>query len=115
MRIMTNRVRIPDVAFISFDRLPGRKSPGVPIPDLVPDLAVEVLSASNTPREMQIKLGEYFTAGVRLVWYVDLPTRSVRAYTAPDQVQELSESAILTGGSVLPGFEVPVSDIFQII
>ncbi|HEY8669190.1 MAG TPA: Uma2 family endonuclease, partial [Tepidisphaeraceae bacterium] len=81
MRIMPNRVRIPDVAFVSFDRLPGRKSPGVPIPHLAPDLAVEVLSESNTRQEMQKKLQEYFTAGTRLVWYVDLKTRSVDVYT----------------------------------
>jgi Uma2 family endonuclease len=43
MRILPRRVRISDIAFVSFDRLPGRKLPGVPIPDLAPDLAVEVL------------------------------------------------------------------------
>ncbi|MGD0540363.1 MAG: Uma2 family endonuclease [Tepidisphaeraceae bacterium] len=115
MRIIPERIRIPDVAFVSFDRLPGRKTPGVPIPDLAPDLAVEVLSESNTPQEMQIKLAEYFAAGVRLVWYVDLPTRSVRAYTSADQVQQLSGDAVLSGGSVLPGFEIPVSSLFDLV
>ncbi len=115
IRILSNRVRIPDVAYVSFDRLPDRKVPTGPIPDLVPDLAIEVLSDSNTSQEMAIKLAEYFAAGVRLVWYVDLPTRSVRAYTAPDQVQQLSGDAILSGGSALPGFEVPVSSIFDLV
>ncbi|MGD0462569.1 MAG: Uma2 family endonuclease [Tepidisphaeraceae bacterium] len=115
IRILSNRLRIPDVAFVSFDRLPGRRVPSDPVPDLVPDLAVEVLSESNTPQEMQIKLAEYFAAGVRLVWYVDLPTRSVRAYTSPDQVQQLSGDAILSGGNVLPGLEIPVSSLFDLV
>ena len=64
---------------------------------------------------MQIKLAEYFAAGVRLVWYVDLPMRCVRAYTSPEQVQQLSGDAVLSGGDVLSGFEVPVSSLFELI
>jgi len=114
MRILTGRVRIPDIAFVSFDRLPGRQVPREPIPTLVPDLAVEVLSDSNTRHEMAIKLREYFTAGTRLVWYVDGKTRSVDVYTAIDQVQTLADNAILTGADVLPGFQTPVAAIFDI-
>ena len=114
MRILANRVRIPDVAFISFDRLPNRQLPREPIPSLVPNLAVEVLSESNTRKEMTIKLGEYFSAGVQLVWYVDPKSRSLDAYTAADQVQRLAGEDILTGGEVLPGFQTPVSALFDI-
>lgn len=114
MRILAGRVRIPDVAFVSFDRLPNRKSPGVPIPDLVPDLAVEVLSDSNTLREMENKLQEYFTAGTKLVWYVDIKTQSVEVYTSPTQLTRLSGGDILRGGEVLPGFEIAVSKLFEI-
>ena len=52
MRLWAGRVRIPDIAFTSWDRIPGRRRPVQPIPDLAPDLAVEVLSRSNTPAEM---------------------------------------------------------------
>jgi Uma2 family endonuclease len=114
MRILSHRVRIPDVAFVSFDRLPGRKSPGVPIPDLFPDLAVEVLSDSNTRREMENKLQEYFKAGTKLVWYVDLKTKSIEVFTSPAQVTRLSGSDILNGGDVLPGFEVALPILFEI-
>jgi Uma2 family endonuclease len=114
MRILKGRVRIPDVAFISFDRLPNRRPPQGPIPNLAPDLAVEVLSESNTRQEMSIKLSEYFKAGTRLVWYVDPKAKSVNVYTSPDQVQSLTMDAILTGGDVLPGFETPVSAIFDV-
>jgi len=114
MRILAGRIRIPDVAFVSFDRLPDRKSPGVPIPDLYPDLAVEVLSDSNTHREMENKLQEYFKAGTRLVWYVDLRSKSVEVFTSPTHVTRFSGSDVLTGGEVLPGFEVALPTLFEI-
>lgn len=114
MRILADRIRIPDVAFVSFDRLPNREIPRQPVPALAPDLAVEVLSESNTSREMQIKLGEYFTAGTRLVWYVDVQTKSVDVYTSPTEMQTISGSSRISGGSVLPGFEVAVTEFFDI-
>ena len=67
MRLAPGLVRIPDVAFISWERLPGQRVPTEPIPNLAPDLAVEVLSESNTEGEMARKRHEYFDAGVRLV------------------------------------------------
>ncbi len=51
--------------------MPGGRLPAEAIPSLVPDLAVEVLSPSNTAAEMDQKLRDYFAAGVRLVWYLD--------------------------------------------
>jgi Uma2 family endonuclease len=71
VRLYPGLVRIPDVAFASWDRFPQRSLSGESIPNLAPDLAIEVLSASNTPAEMRIKTEEYFSAGVRLVWLVD--------------------------------------------
>ena len=114
MRILKGRVRIPDVAFVSAARFPDGKSPRGPIPAIAPDLAVEVLSESNTRMEMSIKLQEYFTAGTRLVWYVDPKSKSVDVYTAADRMETLAGDAILTGGDVLPGFQTPVSAIFDI-
>ncbi len=64
-RLAPGQVRIPDAAFVSWERLPGRVVPDVAIPDLAPDLAVEVLSEGNTTREMERKLMDYFCAGVR--------------------------------------------------
>src|SRR5205809_4813006 len=68
VRLLKGLVRMPDVAFFAWDKLPGRVLPSRPIPDLAPDLAVEVLSKANTPAEMGRKMREYFLAGVRLVW-----------------------------------------------
>jgi Uma2 family endonuclease len=112
LQILPKQVRIPDVCFIAWERFPNRQLPREPIPALAPDLAVEVLSPSNTPQEMQRKLHDYFTAGVRLVWYVDASTRSARSYTSENEFVEISESQSLSGGDVLPGFELPLRDLF---
>lgn len=113
MRLFPGLVRIPDVAFAARDKFPDRRVPRKPIPSLVPDLAVEVLSASNTTKEMSDKLADYFESGVRLVWYIDPPRRTVQVFTAPDDFQILSENDTLTGGDILPGFELSLREFFQ--
>jgi Uma2 family endonuclease len=112
VRLMQGLVRIPDLSFISWDRLPGRKIPAEPIPQLAPDLAIEVLSKGNTKKEMQRKLREYFLTGVRRVWFVDPKRRTVEVFTAPDQSVLLTEDQTLDGGDVLPGLVLPVCKIF---
>jgi Uma2 family endonuclease len=112
MRLAPGLVRIPDVAFVSWEHLPGRRMPTVPIPGLAPDLAIEVLSQSNTAAEMARKCREYFAAGGQLVWLVDPETRTVDVYTAPEQSTRLHETQILTGGTVLPGFTLTLQDLF---
>jgi Uma2 family endonuclease len=107
-------VRIPDVSFFSWDSIPGGELPDEPIPLLVPDLAVEVISRSNTRKEMEEKLQEFFEKGVRLVWYVRPKSRVVDVYTAPDRFTRLTASMRLDGGDVLPGFSVPVAELFQL-
>jgi Uma2 family endonuclease len=111
-RLMPGLVRIPDVSFISWDRLPGREAPTAPILGLAPDLAVEVLSPGNTRREMARKVRDYFLAGVRLVWLVDGGKRTVRVYTAPDESTRLTEGQALDGGDVLPGLRLPLREVF---
>lgn len=110
--VLLGMVRLPDVAFVSWDRLPGRRVPADPIPNVVPDLAVEVLSASNTPGEMARKREEYFRAGVRRVWEVDPRARTVRVFTGPTAFAELAAADTLSGDPVLPGFALPVGRLF---
>lgn len=112
MKLFPKSVRIPDVAFASWQRFEGGKVPKRPVPPLVPDLAVEVLSEGNTDAEMERKLKDYFGAGVRLVWLVDCDERTVAVYTSPADPQVLDASATLTGGDVLPGFELPLGELF---
>lgn len=112
MRLMPKLVRIPDVSFVRWEKLPSRQPPAEPIPDLVPDLAVEVLSEGNTRGEMDRKLREYFLAGVSLVWFVDLNARLIRVYDSPEDCRVLKEGDVLDGGSVLPGLTLAVREVF---
>ena len=112
VELLPDQVRIPDVCFVSKERVAAAKLRQDPVPEFAPDLAVEVLSKSNTRQEMERKLVDYFASGVRLVWYIDPPTQVVRVYTAPDQVVELRRGDTLTGGEVLPGFELSLESYF---
>lgn len=112
IKLLKKLVRIPDIAFVSWDRLPNRQAPLDRVPEVVPNLAVEILSKGNTAGEMQRKLKEYFLAGVELVWFVDPDRRTVTVYTSPDHPARLTEADTLTGGAVLPGFAVKVADLF---
>ena len=112
MRLFPGRVRYPDVSFISWARYPKGKRKRGAIPDLAPDLAVEVLSKGNTRAEMAIKLRDYFKAGVRLVWYVDPKKRIVQVFTATDRSITLREDDKLDGGDVLPGFKLSIREWF---
>ncbi len=112
MRVEPNQVRMPDVAFYSWEQFPGRVLPRGSILDRVPDLAVEVLSPSNTKKEMARKRKEYFLGGCTLVWEVDPIKKTVRVYTAPDESKLVREKGTLDGGTVLPGFKLPVTQWF---
>ena len=112
MRLFPGLVRIPDVAFAAWNKFPSREYLGKPIPDLVPDLAVEVLSEGNTAKEMSRKLDDYFDAGVRLVWFVNPRKRNVDVFTEKDSCITLTEQQTLTGGDVLPGFKLPLKKLF---
>ena len=112
LRLMPGLVRIPDVSFLSWDKFPNRLLPREPIPDLVPDLAVEVLSEGNTAEEMRRKLREYFRAGVRLVWLIDPATQSAEVYTSARKKTTIAANQTLDGGAVLPGFRLGLQELF---
>ncbi len=113
LRLMPGLVRIPDVSFVSWDRLPGRKRPTQPIPSLPIDIAVEVISKGNTRAELERKLREYFDAGTRLVWFLYPKKRTARVYTSPRRFLRLTEDQALDGGDVLPGFTVSLRELFD--
>jgi Uma2 family endonuclease len=105
-------VRGPDVSYFSWDGIAARRRPREPIPRMAPDLAVEVLSPSNTKREMERKREDYFGSSVQLVWEIDPRARTVRVYTSVDQFRDLTAADTLTGDPVLPGFNLPLADLF---
>jgi Uma2 family endonuclease len=112
LRLFPGLIRAPDVAYIAWASIPSGRIPEEPIPHLVPDLAVEILSKSNTVREMKRKREEYFDAKVKLVWSVNPRNRTVRVYSTVDDYTELQETNTLTGGTVLPGFNLLLKDLF---
>jgi Uma2 family endonuclease len=112
MRLAPGLVRIPDISFVPWDRFPNRQVSLTPIPHLFPDLAVEVLSSTNTPQEMEQKLRDYFASGAALVWFVNPEPRWVDVYTSPTERRRLTEADTLDGGAVLPGFALPLQQLF---
>jgi Uma2 family endonuclease len=111
--LLSDSVRKPDVSFLSFARMPGGKLPREAACSIAPDLAIEVLSPSNTTAEMELKLKQYFASGVRLVWHIEPELRSARVFTAEDQFEDIPSDGVLLGGEVLPGFELPLAKLFE--
>jgi Uma2 family endonuclease len=113
LRMQSGNIRLPDVSFIAWNDIPGGKVPREPVPKIPPTLAVEVLSATNTRAEMRQKRQEYFESGTKLVWEVDPETRTVAVYTgAHSPPRVLSEAESLDGQDVLPGFVLPLRELF---
>jgi Uma2 family endonuclease len=114
-RLRLGLIRIPDVCFISWERVPGDELPDEAITSVIPDLAVEVLSPGNTKKEMERKLKDYFQAGVRLVWLVQPKTQTAEVYTSPTKKRKIGKDQALDGGDVLPGFSLPLPQLFDSI
>ena len=113
IRLAPGLVRIPDVSFISWTRLPSHCFPDEPIADIVPDLAVEIISRGNTTEEMARKLDDYLTHGVRLIWYIDPRTQEAKVYRGSKECELRTREQGLEGGDVLPGFVMPMAELFR--
>ena len=105
-------VRVPDASFVQIDRLPPANERRRFLP-LAPDLAVEVISPSDRASEVTAKVREYLDAGVRLIWVVHPEQRMVTVFTPDHLARLLYEDDTLEGGEVLPGFSIPVADLFM--
>ncbi|NLS95061.1 MAG: Uma2 family endonuclease [Planctomycetaceae bacterium] len=103
-------VRSPDISFLNAERLKGQDLDA--FLEGAPDLAVEVLSPSNTAAEMRDKMNEYFNAGCRVVWIVDPQHRSVVVHRPNAGPAILAEGDTLTEEELLPGFSLVVKEIF---
>ena len=112
VRLFPDLVRSPDVAYFSWQRLPDRRIPDTPVPQIVPDLAVEVISAGNTRSELARKCREYFRAGALEVWMVDTRERTVAVYSSVTEYRIFNEDQSVGGGEMLPGLEVNLAELF---
>ena len=106
-----DRGRKPDVTFMWLRRLPDGK---VPVGDIhiAPDLVVEVLSPGNTGLELEEKLSDYLGAGIPLVWIVHPDMKTIRVYRNDGTHRLFSASDTIANELLLPGFSLPVADIF---
>jgi Uma2 family endonuclease len=102
-------VRAPDAAFVRAGRPP---SPARGYYPGAPDLAVEVLSPDDRPKEVREKVAEWLRGGTSVVWVVDPAARTATVHEPGREPRTMSESDALRGGDVLPGFELPVREIF---
>ena len=130
-RLVTGRVRGPDFSFYKHARFPNPSARVAPIPDLTPDFCVEILSASNTRREIYGKLDDLFASGCRLAWVIDPAARTARIVTPAEPAgaestgtddegerpwtdRTVGAEAILSGDPVLPGFSVRLDELLAI-
>ena len=106
-------VLAPDLAFVRRERIPAS---GVPPTfwDGAPDLAVEVLSPGDRPGETAAKVSAWLAAGARLVWVADPRDASVTVHEPGRTARRRGKSDVLDGGPLLPGFRLPVADIFAL-
>lgn len=104
-------VRSPDVSFVRRERIEEVGDPTGFWPG-APDLAVEVISPSERYSDVTAKIEEYLAAGTAMVVVVDPPQRLVTVYRSRTDVAVLTEDDVLHGGDVVPGWTLPVREIF---
>ena len=105
-------VRAPDVAFIRRGRLEAVGEvegywPGAP------DLVIEVVSPTDRFAELEEKVVEWLAAGTRMVLVVNPRARTVTVRTSEKEARILSEEEVLDGGEVVPGWTLPISEVFR--
>ncbi len=106
-------VRAPDIAFVKQERIPSEGRPKAFF-EGPPDLAVEVVSPSDTAAEVEIKVHDYLESGTSQVWVVYPESRRVHVYAQGKASVWYSAEDTLRGGDVLPGFSVLVGDLFAL-
>lgn len=111
-RLPGGNVRSPDVSFVASGRFENERVPD-DFSDVPPDLAVEVLSPKDRPRQVLDKIGEYLQAGVSLVWVVDPKRERGAVYRSLTDVRELGLDDELDGGEVIPGFRCSLRAILE--
>jgi Uma2 family endonuclease len=104
--------RGPDLSFVAAGRLDA-EGVGTVFPRLAPDLAVEILSPSDSARRVLDTVGEYLQAGVRIVWVIDPEKRQAAVYRTATSVREIGAEGVLDADDVLPGFRCPLAELLD--
>ncbi|NKQ35954.1 MAG: Uma2 family endonuclease [Chloroflexi bacterium] len=103
-------VRAPDAAFVRLERLPAQTEDGFFAG--APDLAVEVISPSETVADIEDKVIDYLEAGTQQVWLIYPRTKTITVYRSLNDIHILTQDDALEGGDLLPDFTLPVKEIF---
>ena len=112
-RLGEKQLRAPDASFTPWSAFPQEgETPADAYWSVAPALAVEVLSPDNTVAEMDRKIGEFFAEGTKLFWVIDPESKSAKVYTSAKRFKQLDETGTLDCGKVLPGFKLPLADLF---
>jgi Uma2 family endonuclease len=114
IKLKPSLIRVPDVWFVRWDKLPRRKFPKAPCPELEAELVVEILSRKNTKRELERKREDFFAHGTRLFWIVDPRKQTVTVYHEVERGVTLGLDEELSGEDVLPGFKLSIREWFQV-
>jgi Uma2 family endonuclease len=109
-----NLQRRPDLALVSYERWPrDRRIPAEPAWEVVPNLAIEVISPKNLANDVVQKIEDYFKTGAQRVWVIYPNVSKVYEYDSPSSVRILTPEQSLEGGTVLPGLQVPLKDLLE--
>lgn len=111
-QIGTNE-RMPDLSFVSFDRFPpeGETEGNWKI---APNLAVEVITPTDTFDSIDIRLGEYLSAGVQQVWLISMQQKKLALYRSITNVTYFAEADELISEDLFPGFRLKLGELFQL-
>jgi Uma2 family endonuclease len=113
-KMKSGNKRSPDISFMAKERLQGLEELPDGFLEGAPDLAVEILSPSNTVEEIHNKLVEYFENGSRLVWVINPKEKYVLVYRSSQEPDRLLKSVdSLDGEDIVPGFTLPIAELFQ--
>jgi Uma2 family endonuclease len=107
-----DRVRGADVLFISNERY-AQRTPGLAYLDVAPELVIEVLSPGDHAAEVQAKVREYLVVGITEVWVADPESSRISIHRSSTDVRVLGEADRLEAGTILPGFEMAVAEVFE--
>ncbi len=105
-----DRVMMPDIAFVSTERLPDDRRKAFSIP---PDLAVEVVSPTDAQFRVVEKALTYLSAGTQLVWVIEPVAKTVTVYRSETDIKVLTREDTLTGEDIIEGFSCTISQLFE--
>lgn len=113
-RIDARNQKRPDVSFITYEKWPkARRTPKAQPWQMVPDLAIEVVSETDRAGDVLGKVRDYFRAGVRVVWLVYPDLEVIHLFDSFQQIRVLTVGDDLDGGALIPGFRLPLAELFE--